>query len=308
MTALRLAIVEIAIWGQTAETAKKNGASSAGSNASHHTIADTAAMNSTTRLLAAYDEQLRTGAETHGALAVSVLGPLHLASFARGRGFITYRGLPDTDDSSLRHLVVAALEHFRADPAITTLEWKSRAHDHAPGLHAALTDNGFVAGETESIMIGNAHQLALELPLPDGVVLRSITSDADVQRMTHMQAGVFGDVDPAAMAQELIERLARDDGMELWVAEVGGSIVCAGRLEPVAGTTFAGIWGGAARPEWRGKGIYRALTAARAKSAVAAGKTLIHSDSTAFSRPILERSGLLKVSETTPYVFTRAGA
>ena len=68
-------------------------------------------------------------------------------------------------------------------------------------------------------------------------------------------------------------------------------------------TTIAGIWGGATRPEWRGRGIYRALTAARARSALVLGKRLIHSDSTEASRPILERAGLVKVSTTTPYLW-----
>ena len=72
-----------------------------------------------------------------------------------------------------------------------------------------------------------------------------------------------------------------------------------------AGTEFAGIWGGATRPEWRGRGIYRALTAARARSALALGKRLMHSDSTEFSRPILERAGLVKVSATAPYMWRR---
>jgi hypothetical protein len=89
--------------------------------------------------------------------------------------------------------------------------------------------------------------------------------------------------------------------MELWVAEAKGEIVSSGRLEPVSDADFAGIWGGATLEEWRGRGIYRALTAARARSALTMGKTLIHSDSTEYSRPILERSGLLKVSTTTPY-------
>jgi predicted GNAT family acetyltransferase len=93
--------------------------------------------------------------------------------------------------------------------------------------------------------------------------------------------------------------------MQLWVAGAGGQIVSAGRLELVAGTEFAGIWGGATRPEWRRRGIYRALTAARARSALALGKRLLHSDSTEFSRPILERAGLVKVSETTPYMWSR---
>jgi predicted GNAT family acetyltransferase len=89
--------------------------------------------------------------------------------------------------------------------------------------------------------------------------------------------------------------------MELWVAEHDGRIVSAGRLEPVPDTDFAGIWGGSTLPEWRGRGLYRAITAARARAALRLGKTLIHSDSTAYSRPILERYGFLQVSTTTPY-------
>ncbi len=107
------------------------------------------------------------------------------------------------------------------------------------------------------------------------------------------------------MAEQILHRLRTRDDMEMWVAELDGEIVTAGRLEPVEGTDFAGIWGGATRPEHRGRGIYRALTAARARSAIAHGKRYINSDSTEFSRPILERSGFLKVSTTTPYEWHR---
>ena len=96
--------------------------------------------------------------------------------------------------------------------------------------------------------------------------------------------------------------------MEMWVAEIDWQVVSAGRLEPVEGTDFAGIWGGATRPEHRGRGIYRALTAARARSAIRHGKKWVNSDSTEFSRPILERSGLVKVSTTTPYVWKSASS
>ncbi|RYD84221.1 MAG: GNAT family N-acetyltransferase, partial [Verrucomicrobiaceae bacterium] len=120
-----------------------------------------------------------------------------------------------------------------------------------------------------------------------------------------MQAVVFADVDPLPMTEALLRRLARKDGMELWIAEADGEIITAGRLEPVADSPFAGIWGGATVDGWRGRGIYRALTAVRARSALAMGKTLIHSDSTSCSRPILEASGLIKVSTTTPYVWQR---
>ncbi|WP_284978142.1 GNAT family N-acetyltransferase [Arthrobacter sp. fls2-241-R2A-200] len=257
------------------------------------------------RLLAAYDEQLRTDAEASGAINVAVHGPLLLVTFAGGNGFVTYRNLGGADVDAVRQLVTAAIEYYRADTAVTRVEWKTRGHDRTPGLPEALQENGFVPDPPESIMIGQAELLSRPVALPDGVTLRQVTDEADVLAMCAMQAEVFGDPTSDHIAGALLRRLSLDDGMELWVAEADGRIVSAGRLEPVQGTTFAGIWGGATRPEWRGRGIYRALTARRAQSALSMGKTFIHSDSTEFSRPILERSGLVKVSTTTPYRWVR---
>ena len=264
-------------------------------------------------LLRAYDEQLREEAEVPSAVRTDRLGPLVLATFVSGRGFITYRsldvdGAPATEDS-VAQLVEEALAHYTAMPEITRVEWKSRGHDHAPGLHDALVSHGFTPDEPESVMVGDARLLAVDVELPEGVVVRQVTDEADVRRMMAMQAEVFGDSaeEEAEMVEQILHRLRTRDDMEMWVAEHDGQIVSAGRLEPVTGTEFAGIWGGATRPEFRGRGIYRALTSARARSAIGHGKRYINSDSTEFSRPILERSGFLKVSTTTPYEWRRDG-
>ncbi|MFL4474500.1 GNAT family N-acetyltransferase [Paeniglutamicibacter sp. MACA_103] len=257
------------------------------------------------KYLRAYDEQLRTEAETPSAIRVSRLGTLRLVTFAGGRGFITYRDLGSLDEFGIATLVGRALDYFRKDPTIAGVEWKSRGHDHAPGLHEALLAHGFLPGEPESIMIGALEGLCADVPTPDGVDLRRIGSDPDVRAMSEMVDEAFGVSANTRLAEALINRLARNDGMELWVAETDGRMVGAGRLEPVPDTDFVGIWGGATLRAYRGRGIYRALTAARARSALAAGKKLVHSDSTEYSRPILERSGMLKVSTTTPYTWTR---
>lgn len=264
-------------------------------------------MDDRSRCLAAYDKQLRTDAETPGAASVTTLGPLRLVTFAGGRGFITYQHLDGADAGTVRNLVATALARYRADPVITRVEWKTRGHDHAPGLHRSLLDHGFVPEETESIMIGEAQRLAVGLAPPKGVILRQVSQENDVRAMTAMSVLAFGDppAEAAEMADALLRRLSRGDGMELWVAEADGQVVSAGRLEPVPGTSFAGIWGGSTLPEWRRRGIYRALTAERARSALRLGKTLINSDSTEYSRPILERYGFLKVSTTTPYIWRR---
>jgi len=262
-------------------------------------------MPTPAELLNAYDTQLRTDAETPSALAVEHLGPLRLVTFPGGRGFVTYQDLAGADEATIRGWVAQALDHFRADDGISRVEWKTRGHDAAPGLHGALVAHGFEPDETESIMIGEARRLDVDVPLPGGVSLRRVTGAADVRAMSEMSDVAFGSSMADEITAALLSRLERADGMELWVAESDGAMVSAGRLEPVPGTTFAGIWGGCTLPEWRGRGIYRALTAARAHSALAAGKTLIHSDSTEYSRPILERYGFVKVSTTTPYEWRR---
>ncbi len=256
-------------------------------------------------LLRAYDDQLRTDAETPGAQSVERLGPLRLARFPGGRGFVSYRDLGGADAPTIRRWVADALEHFRADLAVIDVEWKTRGHDVAPGLHDALVDHGFVAGEEESVMMGAAAGLVADVPLPAGVTLRRVTTEADVRAMSAMADEAFGDPVSTRRADDLLFRLSRDDGMELWVAEADGAMVSSGRLEPVPGTEVAGVWGGSTLAAWRGRGIYRALTAVRARSALALGKTILHSDSTEYSRPILERSGLVKVTSTTPYEWTR---
>lgn len=256
------------------------------------------------QLLAAYDQQLRADSETPGAVSVDRLGPLRFVKFAGGRGFVTYQDLDGASAATIAGWVAEALAFYREDPEIVRVEWKTRGHDHAPGLHEALIGNGFEPEETESIMIGNASALNVDVQLPSGVSLRRVSEESDVRAMSAMQDEVFEDIS-SDRGEALVRRVAREDGMELWVAEHQGAIISAGRLEPVPDTEFAGIWGGSTRKEWRGQGIYRAVTAARARSAVSLGKTLIHSDSTEYSRPILERHGFLRVSTTTPYQWRR---
>jgi GNAT superfamily N-acetyltransferase len=262
-------------------------------------------MTASARYLRAYDDQLRTDAETPGALRVTRLGPLRLVTFPGGRGFVTYRDLDGADADGIARLVADALGHFRADAGVDRVEWKSRGHDRAPGLHEALSASGFVPEAPESIMIGPLQALLSDAGVPAGVRVRRVTSATDVRAMSAAVDEAFGDPVDTRMAEVLLARLARGDGMELWAAEADGRFVCGGRLEPVPGTDFVGIWGGATLPGYRGRGIYRAVLDARARSALATGKTLVHSDSTEDSRPILQRSGLLKVSTTTPYQWTR---
>jgi GNAT superfamily N-acetyltransferase len=194
---------------------------------------------------------------------------------------------------------------------VESFEWKSRGHDRPADLGERLVAHGLVPEPLETVMVGEAAELAVDVPLGDApsgpVVVRRIEAgpdaERDLTRMLEAQEFVFGGGRGPSLASSLAE--LESDGSEFWIAEVGDRVVSGGRLTPVAGTDFAGIWGGSTLPELRGRGIYRALVAARARSAVARGFRFLHSDCTDMSRPILERSGLRAVTTTTPYVWSR---
>ena len=94
-------------------------------------------------LLAAYDAQLRRDAEIPSALTATTCGPLLLATYRRWAG-VHHLPHPRRRRPGPRRrsrcgdLVAAALEHYRAQPEVLKVEWKTRGHDHAPGLHEAL--------------------------------------------------------------------------------------------------------------------------------------------------------------------------
>jgi hypothetical protein len=258
--------------------------------------------------LAAYDEQLRGEAEVSGADSWDRSGPLYRAVSSRG-GFVSYDNLDGVDD--IDALIADTIAFFEAIPQVEEFEWKTRGHDHPADLGDRLEAAGFVPDEIETVMVGDAAGLAQDVDLPDDVSVRRVDQlpdrDTLVTEAAEMQRAVFGD---GPSGQEVLERLDRLGGLEeFWVAEAveeaGRRVISAGRLDFVENSDFAGLWGGATVPEWRGRGVYRALTAARARSTLAAGKRYLHSDCTAMSRPILERSGLVAVTTTTPYLWRR---
>ncbi len=255
----------------------------------------------------AYDSQLREEGELGGAHQVWRDGPVHWAIFDFG-GFVTYRDLAGLSGAALDEAIERAVRHFRDDTDVARFEWKTRGHDLPADLPQRLLAHGLVAEDVETVMVGEAAAL-IDVPSPpEGVVIAPVghsgDARADLVAMLALQEEVFG---PGRSPR--VERMlaAHESGAEqCFIARAEGRVIGSGTIRPVVGTEFAGIWGGAIHPDWRGRGIYRALVAARARVALERGIRLIHSDCTDMSRPILERSGLVAVTTTTPYVWTRA--
>lgn len=257
-------------------------------------------------LLAAYDAQLREAAEVADMVDVHHIGPLVLAKPVPSRGFVTYRSLSGLSPVEVDDLIAQAIAWFTADPYVTEFEWKTRDHDEPRNLGAVLTTRGLRAQERETVMAGLADQLAGDDPVPDGVELHRAGDrgdvEDDVERVVAMQASVFGPI--PEMADMTLRRLA-SPYVDLWFAELDGQVIGSGRLDRVPGTDFAGLWGGAVREAWRGRGIYRALTQARARAALDSGARYLYADCTIMSRVILESTGMIPLTTTVPYLWRR---
>lgn len=121
-----------------------------------------------------------------------------------------------------------------------------------------------------------------------------------------MESAVWGQ-DWSWLGENLIGRIAAaPDDIAVLAAEADGEVVSAAWIvfiQPGA-DGFARLLGGSTLPAWRGRGIYRALVAARAQLAAARGVKYLQVDASDDSAPILRRLGFHAVTTTTAYVWT----
>ncbi|QJY48671.1 GNAT family N-acetyltransferase [Pseudonocardia broussonetiae] len=227
----------------------------------------------------AYDEQVRRGGRS-GAV-VREDSP-------------TWAGVAwsDLDEDTVDAAVAEQVRHF----AGRAWEWKHYSYDAPADLPARLAAAGLVAGEPETVLVADLRAVRLDAPAPPGIELREVDGAADAADLVAVHDAVFGG-DHSAIGRELLASVTTV-GV---VARAGGVPVAAGRVELGPGPDFAGLWGGGTLPEWRGRGLFRALVAHRAQRAAARGHRFLQVDATAASAPILRRLGFVELAVTTPF-------
>lgn len=153
-------------------------------------------------------------------------------------------------------------------------------------------------------MIADVADLPTDLPPPPGVRFVPVTDSDGVRLLVRVHEEVFGD-DHAAFGRALLTRLENaPESVTPVLAMAGDRPVCGSRIEFRDGTDFASLWGGGTLPEWRNKGIYRAMVSYRARLAAERGLRYLQVDAQAPSRPILERLGFVRLTTTVPYTFS----
>ncbi|WP_329135575.1 GNAT family N-acetyltransferase [Streptomyces sp. NBC_01476] len=207
-------------------------------------------------------------------------------------------------DESTADAAIAEQVRWLAGPqgAGREFEWKLYAHDRPADLGRRLLAAGFTPEPAETLMVAEVAALPLDVSQPEGVRLEPVTDAAGLALMARTHGTAFDD-DPARLHARLLDQLTRSPATFCGVVAMAGDTpVCSARMEFHPGTDFASLWGGGTVPEWRGRGIYRALVAHRARIAAAKGIRYLQVDASDDSRPILRRLGFVPLSVTTPYL------
>jgi predicted GNAT family acetyltransferase len=156
----------------------------------------------------------------------------------------------------------------------------------------------FEAQEKETIMVADIQQF-LKKPFKKQIQIEEIEADR-IEDLLGVQAAVWGestDYFRESLVRELNEVPQK---LFVYLASFDGEPVGASWMRIHPPTKFASLWGGSVKENFRGRGIYQAMVATRARKALEEGCLYLTVDAGAMSRPILERVGFEVLTEIIP--------
>ncbi|MER5381577.1 GNAT family N-acetyltransferase [Streptomyces sp. NPDC002688] len=249
-------------------------------------------------VLALFDRDMREGArpDAPGARVERVDKVVRQVGADKGWNAVLWS---DLDETNADAAIAGQVRFFSGLGG--GFEWKLYGHDRPEDLGQRLRAAGFTAQPEETLMIAELGDLTLDAEPPEGVRLLPVTDRAGVDLVADVHEQAFGG-DSTRLRHQLLAQLTGDTVVAV-VALAGDVPVSAARMELLPGARFAGLWGGGTVEAWRGRGIYRALVAHRARVAADRGYRYVQVDASSQSRPVLARLGFHPLTTTTPYFY-----
>lgn len=203
-----------------------------------------------------------------------------------GDGSVIYSRLDETEVEDAIREQVSFFESIGQD-----FEWKVYDYDSPPDLKERLAAHGFEIEDKDAIMVLDLEEApeALFQPVPHAV--RRITGPAGIDDVVSVEEAVWNE-DFSELGHNLVHTLTHHpQQLSVYVAYVGDKSVSAAWIFFTVGSRFGSLWGGSTLPEYRRRGLYTALLAARAQEARDRQVRYLTVDASPMSRPILEKFG-----------------
>ena len=177
--------------------------------------------------------------------------------------------------------------------------WDHYSHDQPPDLLERLIARGFEPEEEPgAVMVLDLAEAPAQLFAAPGASVRRIDRREQLADVIAILEAVWGE-NFAWIDERLGENMAVPGYLSVYIADVDGQPASCAWIYFNPHSQFAGLFGGATLPEHRGRGLYTALLAARAREARQRGYRFLTIDASSMSRPIVARRGFRQLTTVT---------
>jgi hypothetical protein len=202
-------------------------------------------------------------------------------------------------DENADNVIAKQAAHYRA--LGVEVEWKVYLHDKPADLRRRLAAHGFEPGPLEAVLVLDFNDRPKWMDESKHNVIRVETPD-QVDLFRKAATEIF-QKNYAFTARELLAGIQSGSRQQLgYIALDGDTPASVGRLYTHPQSVFGGLYGGGTLATHRGRGLYRSVVAARARDAAKMDAKYLIVDALPTSRPILEKLGFEKLTETWPCV------
>jgi len=186
--------------------------------------------------------------------------------------------------------------------------WKVYSHDVPRDLTERLLRAGFEIQARVTLVALDTNQTFPPVVLPPGVELRRVEDPSGLPAAIDVQQAVWKS-DFGWLLESLTADMKSDpEKLSVFVGWAGEQPVCSGWFRNETGTPFGGLWGGSVLPDFRGKGLYRAMVQVRAEEARKRHIPYLIVEAGDMSRPILERLGFRALADADKCIYRRPSA
>jgi GNAT superfamily N-acetyltransferase len=248
-----------------------------------------------------FSEQVRQGTASDGNGSVISATPHIVRWSAEGDSGWSEIAWSNLDETNADAEISRHIEFFSARGQ--SFAWRVYDADRPRDLASRLERAGFVHEYTSELMVAKAADIPHDALLPAEVTLTFDNDERGIDRLIEVHEKVFGS-DHSQLRRSLRTQLFNSPQVrELIVAIANGEPISSSRIECLPDREFASLWGGSTLPEWRGKGLFRAMVAYRAGVAVERGYPYLYVTASSESRPILERMSFSSLGSVFTYMW-----
>ena len=247
------------------------------------------------QLLALHDQQQRIEFESRTTRREATPEIIRHVALKHGEGIVLYSCLNAANADRVIAEQIAYYQQLGQD-----FEWKTYDHDTPSDLKDRLSAQGFEAEESEALLVLDIDTAPAILLQPITHDVRRITDPDRLEEVRWIQESVWDDPH-AWLIPALSDDLINDpDHLSVYIVYAEGVPVSAAWISFHDHSHFAGLWGGSTVVEYRGRGSYTALLAARLQEARQRGVRFLTIDASPMSRPIVEKNGFQFLTFTQP--------